>query len=204
MKKLVVLFAVLLIASMPALAQKKGEGGAAPKGGGHQGGGAHESSAPSKVGGGHIPARGPAPSHAPAHTAPAKGGGGQEAGRPKYNDQAGHPEAPHVHAKNDQWVGHDSGKNDPHYHLDHPWEHGRFGGETGRGHIYRIEGGNRERFWFGGFYFNVAPYDYDYCNDWLWGTDDIVLYPDPDHDGWYLAYNVRLGVYVHVMYLGNQ
>ena len=142
------------------------------------------------VGGGYVPSHGPAPVRTP---------------RPQpehrtYADKTGHPEAPHVHT-NGKWVGHDTGRDDPHYHLDHPWEHGRFSGGIGRGHLYRIEGGGPSRFWFGGFYFGVAPYDIGFCNDWLWDSDQIVIYDDPDHDGWYLAYNVRLGTYVHVQYM---
>jgi hypothetical protein len=75
-------------------------------------------------------------------------------------------------------------------------------GGLGRSHVFRIEGGNGERFWFGGFAFGIAPSDYDFCNDWRWGDDQITVYEDPDHEGWYLAYNVRLGTYAHVQYLG--
>ncbi|HEY7288979.1 MAG TPA: hypothetical protein VH583_04005 [Vicinamibacterales bacterium] len=139
----------------------------------------------------HIPKHGPPPARHPT-AAPRAG----------FQDQPGHPIAPHVHA-DDHWIGHETGHADARFHLDHPWEHGHFPGGIGHAHIYRLTGGNRERFACGGFFFGVSPVDYAFCNDWIWNSDDIVIYGDPDHVGWYLAYNVRLGTYVHVLYLGR-
>ena len=154
------------------------------------------------------PARGPEPSRG-APPRQQQDRPAQQQNRPSYSDKQGHPDAPHVDRDRqggqdrDRWVGHDSGRDDAHYHLDHPWDHGRFTGGFGPQHRWRLGGGGPGRFWFNGFYFSVAPYDIGFCNDWLWDSDDVILYDDPDHDGWYLAYNARLGTYVHVQYLGG-
>ena len=183
--------------TLPALAQQHPEGGHPapqhPTSGSHgnPGGGSHVPVKPvgparPPVGGGYVPQHGPV-----SHTPLPQG----------HPDQPSHPSAPHVHTSDGRWVGHTV--NHEAYHLDHPWEHGRFPGATGAGQIWRLAGGGPSRFWFGGFYFSVAPADVAYCDGWDWTTDDVILYPDPDDPGWYLAYNPRLGIYVHVMYLGS-
>jgi hypothetical protein len=100
-----------------------------------------------------------------------------------YSDKPGHPDVPHVD-NGRRWIGHDTGRNDPHYHLDHPWEHGQFTGGFGPRHLWRIAGGGPGRFWFNDWYWSVAPYDVGFCSGWLWDSDEIVIYQDFDHPGW--------------------
>jgi len=148
----------------------------------HPGGAGHQA----------IPKHGPAPVRGTPHPV--------EPNR-NYSDQTGHPNAPHVDGKT--WVGHDTGSGDARYHVDQPWAHGHFNGGFGRGHVWHLGGGGPGRFWFNGWYWDVWAADVAFCDGWLWDSDEIVIYEDPDHVGLYLAYNVRLGTYVHVEYLGS-
>ena len=174
MKTMIGLLALSLMCAVPAYAQH---------GGGGRGGGG------GMMGGGHSPEHGPSPMHVGDH------GGGRD-----FRDGDGHPNAPHVHADG-RWIGHDSGRGDANYHHDHPWANGRFTGGFGR--QFRLGGGNRDRFLLDGFYFGISPWDYPYVGSWLWDSDPIAVYDDPDHDGWYLGFNARLGTYAHLNPLGR-
>jgi hypothetical protein len=175
---------------------------------------------PAAVGGGHIPAHGPAAAKA---AGPARDAAPAKVQRPNAFgesttiavDAPGHPNVPHVHANNDQWVGHDSGPGDPNYHLDRPWAHGRYTGGFGPKRVFGLawDKVNLEtaewlsavggRTYFDNFYWFMAPHDlYTYAR-WKWAGDRIAIYEDPDHVGWYLGYNLRLGTIAHMEYLGT-
>jgi len=109
------------------------------------------------------------------------------------------------HVSNDHWYGHDR-PNDRRYVVAHPFEHGHFEhiGASYRYNVLRIDR-DHHRFWFpGGFYFEVASWDWGLCSDWCWDCgEDFTVYDDPDHPGYYLLYNIHTGGYVHVTYMGT-
>jgi hypothetical protein len=133
----------------------------------------------------------PIPHRGPARVEHHGGGMSHEGSGPPHVDERG------------RWYGHE-GLN-RHLALAHPWAHGRFTGGFGPRHVFRLVGGGCDRFMFGSFAFSVAPYEVGlgYCDGWLWNSDSVVIYQDPADVGWYLAYNVRLGRYLHVEYLGG-
>jgi hypothetical protein len=130
------------------------------------------------------------PNHGPARIESRGEHGGRAVGPPHVDERG-------------RWVGHEG--LDRHLVLAHPWAHGRFTGGFGPRHVFRLVGGGCDRFWFDRFAFTVSPYEVGlgWCDGWLWDRDSVVMYEDPAHVGFYLAYNVRLGRYLHVEYMGG-
>jgi len=194
-RRLALLIASALVFVLPALAQRPGE---QPRGNEpHAGAAQHEIQTPAqpehgqpRANQGRIPA--PPPRREP-HAKP-------EPERKPYGRVNNTP-----HVNNDRWYGHDK-PNDKRFVLAHPFEHGHFEhfGPSYRYNIVRIDP-NLHRFWLpGGFFFDIAAWDWDVAADWCWtcNADDFVVYEDPDHPGWYLLYNLQTGAYVHVQYMG--
>src|ERR1700690_3850521 len=98
-----IFLAALLVAALPAVAQSKNHSNFHPT----------------------TPSKGPAPFKGTPRPAPPTKPQTHPQGNPpeqqrNYSDKAGHPSVPHVD-KGNKWVGPDTGRDDPNYHLDNPW-----------------------------------------------------------------------------------
>jgi hypothetical protein len=94
-------------------------------------------------------------------------------------------------------------RSSPGYRLGYGFRGGFSHDYIGPRHVWRLEGGGRDRFFFRGFYFRVAAYDYRNADSWYWDRDNVIIYDDPENSGCYLAYNTRLGTYLHVEFDGS-
>ena len=155
------------------------------------------------------PLHGPAPTRPAPLVAPARRGQREQMPQlapPWPEPTTPGPAGPRPYVdRRGRWLGHQAVPPQGRPDVDRPSMHGKFPGKLGHGHRYRLSGwdGDRHRFQVQRSFFVVAAADLAWADDWDWNVDDIVLYDDPDHPGWYLAYNPRLGTYVHVQYDGS-
>lgn len=113
-----------------------------------------------------------------------------------------HPSTTVPYVRDDHWYGHAS-PDDARFQIPRPFAHGHFA-LPGPGHVYsiaRVDLGARS-IWLPGGQFEIADWDWSVTAPWCWTCDQFVVYIDPDHPGWYLLYDVRMGEYVHAEFLG--
>ena len=113
-----------------------------------------------------------------------------------------HPATTVPYVRNNQWYGH-AAPDDPRLSLARPFQSGRFA-LSGPSHVHtlsRVDLAAR-RIWLPGGQFEIEDSDWAVTSPWCWTCDQFVIYVDPDHPGWYLVYDVRMGEYVHAQFLG--
>ena len=123
------------------------------------------------------------------------------------------------HRDDDDWDRHDNGRHrgwdnphNPHYYrwdydddriwARHYYPYGRYG-HVRRVYIIRAyEPRVRRIILYDRSTWIVADYDVPRCRDWDWDRDEVYVYDDDYHPGWYLLFNTRLGRSVHVEFSG--
>jgi hypothetical protein len=124
---------------------------------------------------------------------------------PEVEHTAGNRTDDTPHVNQNHWYGHDR-PDDPRYMLVTPFLHGHFA-HVGPGYRYAVAKVDMDQhlIWLpGDMEFRVADWDWPIWKQWCADCgDDFVIYPDPDHEGWYLLYNVHVAGFVHVEYMGK-
>jgi hypothetical protein len=170
---------ITVVAAPGALAAQRGQ----------RGGGGGEMRAGGGMGGRGFPAI----PHEPTARAP---------GRVEPLVEPGRQPGSVPYVRDDHWYGH-AAPGDARFNLARPFAAGRFSA-VGPSHVFaasRVDLGAR-RLWLPGGMFQIAASDWAATSPWCWTCDQFVVYADPDHPGWYMLYDTRMGEYVHAEFLG--
>jgi hypothetical protein len=135
--------------------------------------------------------------------APAAGRGTQQEGKHRREGGERHDNGKHKgreHPKNrrDSGWDYDHDRIQPGRH----YPHGRYQHLKQRFVVRGFDTRSRNIVLYDRSHWVVATYDVPHCRDWQWDRDEVYVYDDDHHPGWYLLFNARLGRYVHVEFAG--